>query len=214
VLRRNDAIQALVADDVEQSLALGARVEINFVEDDDQRLVERGQLDEGRVLGFVEVGIADEQHKIGSLGGFLGHQRPRAAADFVDARRIDKDDLGLAQAGERVARPVPGDMPNFPRPAAADIDAGDVAADEGVDQGAFAGADLAENDDLDAAARELIEHLLEAGQLRPQAGFFIVGALADAVERLLDGGEGLLIGVGRGRGGGQRVQGSGEDMWE
>ena len=73
--------------------------------------------------------------------------------------------------------------------------------DQGVDQGRFAGADLAEDDDLDAAAGQLVVHLPQAGQLGPQAGFFFVGAVADAVERLLDGGQGLAVGVGRRQGG-------------
>ena len=49
------------------------RVEVDLVEHDDQRLVKGGQLDEGGVLGFVEVGIGDEQDQVGPLGGFAGH---------------------------------------------------------------------------------------------------------------------------------------------
>src|SRR5438552_265522 len=42
VLRRHDSVQPLVADDRQQTLALLPRIEIDLVEDNDQRLVERG----------------------------------------------------------------------------------------------------------------------------------------------------------------------------
>src|SRR4029078_6563764 len=120
--------------------------------------------------------------------------------DFVNSRRIDEDHLRLAEAGQCVAGSVPGHMPNLAGPTAADIDAGDVTNDKGVDEGAFTCGNLAEDDDLDPPADELIVHLLEPRELGPQRGFFVASALADAVKGLLDGGDGLLVGVGGGCG--------------
>src|SRR5438874_12695913 len=93
-----------------------------------------GQLDEGGMLGFIEVGVSDKEHQIRSLSRLAGHFAARAAADFVDARRIDEDDLRRAETGQSITGAVPGDVPDFASPAAADIDAGHVAADEGVNQ--------------------------------------------------------------------------------
>src|SRR6185503_7074043 len=114
---------------------------------------------------FVEVGIGDEEDEVGALSGFAGHFAALAAADFVDARCIDENYLGLAEAGEGVAGAVPGDVPDFAGPAAADIDAGDFTTDEGVDEGALARGDLAEHHDFDATADQLVVHLPQAGQL-------------------------------------------------
>src|SRR5207244_1001168 len=108
--------------------------------------------------------------------------------DFVDAWRVDQHHLRLAQTWQCISSAVPSDVPNLARPAATDIDAGNLAADKGVDKSAFAGRDLAEDHDFDAAACQLVEHLPQAGQLAAEAGFFLIAALPHAVERLLDGG--------------------------
>ena len=189
-------MQALMANHREQSLALLAGVQIDLVQHNDQWLVKCGQLDKGGVLGLVQVGIRDEENQVGPLGRFAGHFTPRAAADFVDSRRIDQYDLRFAQPRHGITRAVPGNVPDLARPAPADIDAGHIATYQGVDQSTFARADLAEDHDLDPAAGQLVVHLSQAGQLCPQAGFFFVGTLAHTVERLLDGRQGLLVGVG------------------
>ena len=142
------------------------------------------------MLGLVEVGIGDEQHEIGPLGRFAGHFAARAAADLVDARRIDEDDLRFAQARQRVAGAVPGDVPDFARPAAADIDAGHVAADEGVDQALLP---VLISPKMTISTRPLVS--LSCICRRPASSarrraFSSSRALPHAVERLLDGGQG------------------------
>ena len=53
-------------------------------------------------------------------------------------------------------------------------------------RGAFAGADLAENDDLDAAGQKLVVHLAHARQFAAKLLLLRIAATAELVDRLLD----------------------------
>ena len=117
----DDAGQPRTAEHGEQLGQLGPRVEVGLVEHEQDRLVAGGQLDQRRVLDFVQVGIGDEQHQVGPLGRLAGHFAARGAVDFVEAGRVDQHDLRVGQPGHAVAGAAPGDVPDVLGPAAADV---------------------------------------------------------------------------------------------
>ena len=111
-------------------------------------------------------------------------------------------------------------MPNILGPPSANTRVGDRFADEGIDQRRFAGADLAEDDDLDPPSIELLSHRVELIEVSLQFAALVVRAAvklrngpANAIEcRVVrvgvGGGGGSGLGV-RGQGAGVRGQGSG-----
>ena len=104
-----------------------------------QSCVERIELDP------VEIAVGDEQHQIGVANRLLGELAAQFAGRFVDARRVDQDQLGVLEAGlgDFVGRAVLGGNRK------------DLLAGQRIEQRALARTDFAERRDLDAAVFEL-----------------------------------------------------------
>ena len=79
----------------------------------------------------------------------------------------------------------------------------DGVAHQRVDQCGLAGADLAEDDDLDAACFELLDHVVELLEISLERGALFVAAAAELIDGVADGGDGGFV-VGIARRGGRR----------
>ena len=124
-------------------------------------------------LPALHVAGDDEEDQIGVAGDVAGQGLADLAADLVDARRIDHDELGPFEAGAVgcIVLPAlggPGDGRAVRR---ADLE--DVLAHEGVEHRRLAPAHHAESGDLDRGLVELLAQLAQLGELAGQDGFFL-----------------------------------------
>ena len=95
------------------------------------------------------------------------------AADLVDARRIDHDELGPFEPGpaEGALLPALGGAGDGRAVGRADLE--DLLADQGVQDRRLAPADHAERGDLDRGLVELLGEVAELAQLVGQRGLFL-----------------------------------------
>src|SRR4051794_32120824 len=92
-------------------------------------------------------------------------------------------------------------MPNVFGPPAADIHLRDRLADERIDQRRLAGADLAEDDNLDAARFELVGHFVQLVEVALERSPFFGAATDEAANRLPHRGKrSIVIGIARNAG--------------
>ena len=115
--------------------------------------------------------------QIGVAGDVAGQGLADLAADLVDARRIDDDELGPFEAGAVgcVVLPPLGGAVDGRAVRRADLE--DVLAHEGVQDRRLAPADHAERGDLDRRFVELLAQLAQLGELAGQDGLFLGGQL-------------------------------------
>ena len=179
-----------------QLVELLGSVEVRLIADQEERLLGGCELGKGRELSGVQIGVGDEEYQVGPGGRFLGHDGSRCTVDLVEARRIDEDDLRIGQSRHAVTGPFPIEVPHILGPATADVRVGHGIADEGVDQRALAGADLAENDDLDPAPLELLNQPMELIDVPRELLSLVVGAAVELLDGLANRKQRGVVGVG------------------
>ena len=157
-----DPMADLAQDQLGNLLDLRRPVQVGFVDDEQNRLVQVAKLFQRVDLDPVEIAVGDEQHEIGIAHRFLGELAAQFAGRLVDARRVDQDQLGVLKAslGDLVGRAVLGGNRE------------DLFARQRVEERALARTDLAKRRDLDPAVFELggefldvVHFLFDAGAL-------------------------------------------------
>ena len=86
-----------VAKPLQQQFQLLARVAIGLVEHEQHRAPFRAQLLQRLELEFRQIAFADHQRDVGTAADRAGQLLPLGAVQFVDARRVDQDDLSFPQ---------------------------------------------------------------------------------------------------------------------
>ncbi len=76
-------------------VAVGVGVAVDLVEDQQNRLLGLAKLREGLELAALHVAGDDEQDQVGMPGHVAGQGLAGLAADLIDPRRVDQDQLGL-----------------------------------------------------------------------------------------------------------------------
>ena len=91
-------------------VAVGVGVAVDLVEDEDDRLLGLAELGQGLDLDALHVAGDDEEDQVGVPGDVAGQGLADLAADLVDPRRVDQDELGLLEprAGRRSPAPSAG----------------------------------------------------------------------------------------------------------
>ena len=105
------------------------------------------------------------------------------AAYFVQPRRVDQHNLRLGESRNTVAAARPRHVPHLASPASLDVYLAHRITDQRVDQRRFSRADLAKDDDVDAATRQFCLHLLELLQVVLQLPLLRVRATPNLVDR-------------------------------
>ena len=92
-------LDALVLDLGVDLVAVDFGVAVDLVEHEDDGLLGFAQLGQGFDLGALHVAGDDEEEQVAVPGDFAGQGLADFAADLVDARGIDDDQLGPFEAG-------------------------------------------------------------------------------------------------------------------
>ena len=88
-------------------VAVGVGIAVDLVEDEDDRLLGLAELGQGLDLDALHVAGDDEEDQVGMPGDVAGQGLADLAADLVDARRIDQDELGPFEPGPVERRSAP-----------------------------------------------------------------------------------------------------------
>ena len=99
VVGTDQVFDPLVLDLGVDLVAVELGIAVDLVEDEDDRLLGLAQLGQGFDLPALHVAGDDEEDQIGVAGDVAGQGLADLAADLVDARRIDHDELGPFEAG-------------------------------------------------------------------------------------------------------------------
>ena len=163
VVGPDQVLDPLVLDLGVDLVAVELGIAVDLVEDEDDRLLGLAELGQGLDLDALHVAGDDEEDQVGVPGDVAGQGLADLAADLVDARRIDHDELGPFEPGpvERALLPALGGAGDGRAVRRADLE--DLLADQGVQDRRLAPADHAERGDLD---RGLVELLGQVAELR------------------------------------------------
>ena len=177
VVGPDEVLDPLVLDLGVDLVAVDVGIAVDLVEDEDDRLLGLAERAQGFDFGALHVAGDDEEDEIGVAGDVAGEGLADLAADLVDARRVDHDELGSFESGPVgcVVLPALGGAIDGRAVGGAHLE--DVLAHEGVQDRRLAPADHAERGDLDRRFIELLAELAQLRELAGQDGFFFGGEL-------------------------------------
>jgi hypothetical protein len=113
----------------------------------------------------------------------VGHCRPFGAVHFIEAGRVDQNDLRLSQPWHDISSALPSQIPHVLSPAAAHIDLGDRFANQRIDQRRLARADFAKDDNLHLACGQLLGHCVQLIEITLQRLALLRAAAAKMLDR-------------------------------
>ena len=173
VVGADEVLDPLILDLGVDLVAVDFGVAVDLVEDEDDRLLGLAQCAEGFDLGALHVAGDDEQDEIGMASDVAGQGLAHLAADLVDPRRVDHDQLRPFEAGAVGCVVLPALGGPGHRCAMRRSDLENVLAHEGIEDRRFAPADHAECGDLDRRFFELLAEVAQLRELAGEGGFFL-----------------------------------------